>query len=274
MDYMSKGNELIAARRFSEAEAIFRKAVGAEPGSLGFHAQLALSLINQHRYREADSILSRILSQDPKFISGLWYHSVSRFLEERYGEAIRSLEEVLPVIPLDNPNFPTAHWMLATSYQRRLRQDGLAFNEVDLMVEHFVIYLKAAGTSAADRLEVDRFLAWVKQQRPAENAGRWVIALPTVPGKTRADLPLQHDTWNLMKNVFEKAFGRGCSNSIIANTEVTELPDAEGKWFERWTVNRCGEFVTYKVKFTPDRAPETGTRFQISPEQRPLPKKD
>jgi tetratricopeptide (TPR) repeat protein len=176
VDYLEQGNELLNADRLSDAEALFRKAITAEPNNLLFHAQLSFSLIEQQKYREADSILDSILAKDPQFTAALWYRSLSRFSEARYEEAIRGFEVVLPLLRPDQPQVSVAHWMIATSYRKRLRQDGLAYGEVNSMVEHYTLYLKAAGASADDREEVSQYLDWVEQHRPPDNVKRWLVS--------------------------------------------------------------------------------------------------
>jgi tetratricopeptide (TPR) repeat protein len=176
VDYLEQGNELLNADRLSEAEALFRKAITAEPNNLVFHAQLVFSLIEQEKYREADLILDSILAKDPQFTPALWYRSLCRFSEARYEEAIRGFEVALPLLRPDQPQVSVAHWMIATSYRKRLLLDGLAYGEVDSMVEHYTLYLKAAGASADDRQEVSQYLDWVEQHRPPENVKRWFVA--------------------------------------------------------------------------------------------------
>jgi tetratricopeptide (TPR) repeat protein len=176
IDYLEQGNALLNADRLSEAEALFRKAITAEPNNLVFHAQLAFSLIEQQKYREADPILDSILAKDPKFTPALWYRSLGRFSEARYEEAIGGFEVVLPLLRPDQPQVSVAHWMIATSYRKRLLQNGLAYGEVDSMIAHYTLYLKAAGTSAEDREEVSQYLDWVERYRPSDNVKRWFVS--------------------------------------------------------------------------------------------------
>ena len=178
LNYFKIGNELLNARRFAQAEEVFRKAVTIEPNDLNFQSQLALALIEQGKFRESDRLLDQILQKDPNHAAGLWYRSISRFKEEQYQEAIFSLEQVLPLLTRDQGQFQAAHWLIATSYRRRLGLDGITYREVDKMIQHFGVYLEVAPF-AEDRTEVQEFLQWVERSRPPINVERWTV-VPTM----------------------------------------------------------------------------------------------
>lgn len=175
IDYLKVGNELLAKGRLSDAEDVFRKAVTYEPDNPVFQIRLALALILQHKYREADSLIGAVLARAPQDLGALWYRSFSRFEEGRYNEAIDGFRELLPRFKPDQPQFPTANWLIATSYRRRLPEDGLSFAEVVLMVQHYELYLTTAGSSAEDREQIQQFLEWVNKERPPSNVKRWVV---------------------------------------------------------------------------------------------------
>ncbi len=73
-----------------------------------------------------------------------------------------------------------------------------------------------------------------------------------LPGNTMADQVLQRDAAQFVM-LLESAEQSRCAQRKIVNTEVKELPADAGKdpWVERWTVDRCGSLVYYKVRFTP-----------------------
>ncbi|VAX15649.1 hypothetical protein MNBD_NITROSPINAE03-848, partial [hydrothermal vent metagenome] len=52
--------------------------------------------------------------------------------------------------------------------------------------------------------------------------------------------------------VAEGVFSRDCEKSRIIASDVIEEPVAEGRmWVEKWTVNRCGTIVKYRMRFIP-----------------------
>ena len=92
-----------------------------------------------------------------------------------------------------------------------------------------------------------------------------------LPGGTMADPLLQRDVMDYLVNIFEMMADSPCQDRRIANIEVIEeLHDLrwEGEtlvyaaWAERWTVDRCGSPVRYRVEFVFD-ASTGGTTFGI-----------
>ena len=89
------------------------------------------------------------------------------------------------------------------------------------------------------------------------------------PGQTVATPQLYQDTWNMIM-MFEKTSGKGCQNPKVVNTEIMELPKdfvlegnifMKGRVLERWTLDRCGESVPYRVEYTADG--KGGTYFHV-----------
>ncbi|WP_455209120.1 hypothetical protein [Kaarinaea lacus] len=84
-----------------------------------------------------------------------------------------------------------------------------------------------------------------------------------LPGNTKADQVLQRDAARFVM-LLESAEESRCVQRKIVNTEVEEHPNDSDKdaWIERWTVDRCGSLVYYKVKFTP--SPTAGTGVSVT----------
>ena len=85
-----------------------------------------------------------------------------------------------------------------------------------------------------------------------------------LPGNTKADQVLQRDAARFVM-LLESAEESRCIRHKIVNTEVVEHPNNPGKdpWIERWTVDRCGSLVYYKVKFTPSPTAGTGVTVTV-----------
>lgn len=86
-----------------------------------------------------------------------------------------------------------------------------------------------------------------------------------------ADATLQRDVLNYIVNIFEMIADTPCQDRRIANTEVTEPPHdlqwagetlVYGVWAERWSVDRCGTTVPYRVEYVYDAA-TGGTAFGV-----------
>lgn len=94
-------------------------------------------------------------------------------------------------------------------------------------------------------------------------------ACQKLPGNSLADCLLQSDTLGTIA-FSEFIADKKCQDHHLINTEVIEQPRdvrvengvlQQGAWLERWTVNRCGTLVPYKVKYAADQ--QGGTFFQV-----------
>jgi len=84
-----------------------------------------------------------------------------------------------------------------------------------------------------------------------------------LPGQSIANSQLQRDTMQLVA-LKEVVADNTCKQRKVINTEIVDSPKTIGKdpWTERWTVDRCGNMVQYKINFTPDQ--KGGTDFTVS----------
>jgi hypothetical protein len=84
-----------------------------------------------------------------------------------------------------------------------------------------------------------------------------------VPGETLTSGALQREVKARVLSLAASAT-RECKRYTITDTEVLELhPDGKVST-ERWTVERCGERVHYRVNLPPARG---GSSFVVSPER-------
>jgi hypothetical protein len=84
-----------------------------------------------------------------------------------------------------------------------------------------------------------------------------------VPGETLTSGALQREVKARVLSLAAGA-GRECKRYTVTDTEVLELhPDGKVST-ERWTVDRCGEPVHYRVNLPPSRG---GSSFVVSPER-------
>jgi hypothetical protein len=83
------------------------------------------------------------------------------------------------------------------------------------------------------------------------------------PGTSLADPVLQSDVAQNI-DLLESVFDAGCKSARVVNTEVMEKPASINvdPWVERWTVDRCGASVHYRVKLKPSK--RGGTDFTVS----------
>lgn len=83
----------------------------------------------------------------------------------------------------------------------------------------------------------------------------------TVPGKTGASPVLKADTVRALL-MMDITYDRDCKERKVIDTEVVEI-HADGRAVERWTLDRCGKGVPYRVTYTP--SPGGGTFYKVMP---------
>jgi hypothetical protein len=102
-----------------------------------------------------------------------------------------------------------------------------------------------------------------------------VRQLGTVPGATIADPVLQRDAVGFLaqRDFADAGPEATCQARKITNTEVIQPLEGaavqdgrptEGKWAERWTLDRCGKPIPYVVRFT---TTPKGTTFTVEKER-------
>jgi hypothetical protein len=84
-----------------------------------------------------------------------------------------------------------------------------------------------------------------------------------VPGATGAARALQRDVLRLLV-LIDTAADPACARHRVTNTEWLETNRDTRTAVERWTLDRCGKSVGYRVTFT--SAPQGGTNFSIRAE--------
>jgi hypothetical protein len=104
---------------------------------------------------------------------------------------------------------------------------------------------------------------FVERQRAAEIAEIERGGRTPVPGGTGAPPALQRDVLRLLV-VIDGSADRSCTSHRVITTEWLEADRETRTAVERWTLDRCGKTVRYRVVFT--AAPQGGTTFSIRAE--------
>jgi hypothetical protein len=83
-----------------------------------------------------------------------------------------------------------------------------------------------------------------------------------LPGASLASSVLQSDVARNI-DLLESIVGAGCKSARVVNTEIMEPPARINvdPWVERWTVDRCGASVHYRVELNPSK--HGGTDFAV-----------
>lgn len=83
----------------------------------------------------------------------------------------------------------------------------------------------------------------------------------TIPGNTRASPAVQRDVLQMIL-VLDGASGVNCDRHTVVKTEVVKTATADDYTaIERWTIDRCGTTVPYRVTFRP--GPDGKTDFSV-----------
>ncbi len=82
------------------------------------------------------------------------------------------------------------------------------------------------------------------------------------PGQSLASTQLQMDAMNLVL-LREAVSDNTCDKHKVINTEIIASPGTTGvsPWTERWTVDRCGKLIYYRINFVPNA--QGGTGFDV-----------
>lgn len=91
------------------------------------------------------------------------------------------------------------------------------------------------------------------------SGGRFVEAIPGIPGQTRADPLLAADLIGRALRPAAQSLNPGCTSFRISDTTMVAAPAGpRSPWQERWMLDLCGRPQPVDVTFTPDA---TGTGF-------------
>lgn len=86
----------------------------------------------------------------------------------------------------------------------------------------------------------------------------------TTTGETAASPILKRDTTQMVILV-DSITDQECSSRKIVNTEIIQMYSSGKSGIERWTVDRCGKLINYRITFTP--SPRGGTDFTVKLEK-------
>jgi len=112
-----------------------------------------------------------------------------------------------------------------------------------------------------------------------QNASRAIPSTPSTvsPGRSLGSATLQRDTLShiLFTDVIStNAAHEKCQDRTLIKMEVLERPQnvrmdgrklVQGHWTERWTLNRCGKLVAYRVTYLAEE--KTGISYDVKLDQ-------
>lgn len=79
-------------------------------------------------------------------------------------------------------------------------------------------------------------------------------------GGTAASPILKRDTTQTVM-LLDSISDKECSSRKLVKTEIIEMYSSGKPGVERWTVDRCGKLINYRITFTP--SPRGGTDFTV-----------
>lgn len=110
------------------------------------------------------------------------------------------------------------------------------------------------------RLETDVKAQQARQRREAEQAAIERGEHTPVAGKTFATPPLQKDVVSILF-MHDSTEDSDCARRRILGAELIERSRRPIQYVERWTLDRCGQPIHYRVTLTP--SPQGGTDIQV-----------
>ncbi|MCP5052738.1 MAG: tetratricopeptide repeat protein [bacterium] len=156
--HLLAGRRAFSAKRYIEAEALFRKAIEVDPGEVGAKVNLSAVLVQLKKYREAMIRLQEVVKSEPGNVTARFnLGTLSAFLGD-FKEAVIHLQVVVE----KNPTDAVAHLNLADAF-RKNRRAGKAVGHYKAAVKLdpgltsgwlYLNLLLTSGNRHAEALEV------------------------------------------------------------------------------------------------------------------------
>lgn len=169
---LEKGNKLLDADKYTQAEEVYRDALEKYPGTTPLQTQLAFALIQQKKHKEAEEIILSVLSKEPLDMPANWYGGIMYFYREMHRKALPRFEKTLRLLKPEMGQYASACWFIGKCYENLLYTEGITQKETKRMIEVLEFFLKLRP-NAAESKEVREFLEKVENQRPPEIQTVW-----------------------------------------------------------------------------------------------------
>jgi hypothetical protein len=92
-----------------------------------------------------------------------------------------------------------------------------------------------------------------------------LLLAPVCTVTNAAESPQLRDDVKQMLMMVDGVRDRGCTERKVVNAEVLEARRDGTPAVERWTLDRCGKAVRYRVRYTPN--PKGGDDFDVQLEK-------
>ncbi len=169
---LEKGNQLLDADKYEQAEAVYRDALQKYPETTPLQTQLAFALVQQKKYREAEEIILTVLNKEPLDMPANWYGGVMYFYREMPRKALPRFEKTMRLLKPEMGQYASACWFIGKCYENLLYTEGITQKETKRMIEVLEFFLQVRP-NAVEAKEVKEFLDKVEEQRPPEIQTLW-----------------------------------------------------------------------------------------------------
>lgn len=176
-DFLKDGNALLSQKKYTEAEAVFRKGIKSSPADLKLKNQLAFALLSQNKYADAEKLITEVLKKEPANKAALWFGGLNN-LNNEGGNSRKAVQYFEKVKPLMESNTSLVDLNIGKSYKKLLFSEGLTNAEIDKMQTAFTSFV-TLQPDADDNKDVKQFLKFVKGSRPnpkIRKMDKWQIA--------------------------------------------------------------------------------------------------
>ncbi len=181
--YAHKGDQLVANRRFEEAEAAYREAIQKNPNKAVYYGKLGIALYQQRKYKEAEAEYKKATKLDPHSADLFFNLGLALYQRQKYADAETEFRRALKI----NPNEAAFHSNLGTTLAIRgkLLEAEVEFREA----------IKFSPTDASHHHGLGNVL--VRQTRYSQAEAAYKTAIQLDPSNSTYTQSLQ----NLKKHV-------------------------------------------------------------------------
>lgn len=135
-NYYSEGNKKLNAKKYLEAEMLFKEGISRTPELTELYVGLSHALVYQKKHETADSVLEVLLVLDTANTGAKWWKGMNFYFWKKDSLAIAWFNKYIPKIKPGDRNNRIVHWYITQSYFHWLKAEGLDYAQTEWLLYH------------------------------------------------------------------------------------------------------------------------------------------
>lgn len=169
------GNQAMNEGKFRIAQDYYQAALAKEPQNANIHTLLGFCFHKQRYFKNADSFFNLSIALDSMASKVYWYKGMNHIAMKQDSIAIINYKHFIKLEKARGGRLIEAYRAIGQCYERQLRKDGLYSWQVDEMIYYYEL-IEQADPSFVEVPLIRNFIELVKENRPANQVGKWVYA--------------------------------------------------------------------------------------------------